>query len=546
MSDRKNKIIDILKKLAFFSEIKGDNFFKINAYNNAQKILSDLDVEKLYYNNELKNIKGIGKGIYHIIHEVIEKKEVEELLNIYQTLPESLYELKDIKGFGPKKIAILFKELNISSLSELEYAINENRLIAIKGFGEKSQSNILLSLKEKQKNQDLLRLDQALALFYEIKEQNHEAILVGKARRGEIVIDKLEILSSEKINIETSFTIITHKYPKNLLNICEFLLTGDEDFLKKIHSLAKNKNIKISFDGFIKDNNFIATKSEEEIFDLLNIYYIEPNMRDKNAVLVEKGKARPKIIELKDLQGTFHNHTLASDGINTLEEMRHKAIELGLSYISINDHSQSAFYAHGQKDQNILEQIAKIDLLNQDSLGKKCHLFSGTESDILADGSLDYGEEILKKLTVIIASIHSRLKQDEDAITLRVLNAIKNPYTTILGHPTGRLILGRKESLLNIGKVIEAAKKFAVVLELNANPHRLDLSVENLRLAKEAQVKISINPDAHSQSGLSDLHFGIMMAQKAHLGPEDVINSLSLTEIKNWLKKTREKRLTYA
>jgi DNA polymerase (family 10) len=547
ITNKKTIIIEVLERLALLGLLKGDNHFKIEAFKKAAHNLSSIEnFDDLYKEGRLREIPGIGKGITQIIDQVMHDEPILELLKPENIMPSSLFEVCNIKHVGPKKALILYKELGIKSIGELEYACLENRLLNLKGFGPKTQNNIIASIQEHRKNQGLFRIDQVYNAFLKLKEENKNIALVGDAKRGEITAPYLEVLVLNDIKKhQTNIPVKIHVCPsKELFGIYELFLTGDSNFLDKITDFALNKGFTLSLKGLFKKDQFLACPREEDIFSHLGLFFIDPIIRDQRSKLVSKTKLTPRLIELKDLRGAFHNHTVASDGKNTLEEMAHEASRCGLQYLSINDHSKSAFYAHGLKPDDILRQIESINLFNKNN--KDFYVFSGTESDILQNGDLDFDDSILEKLDIVVASIHSRLKQDEDEMTKRLIKAIENPYTTILGHPTGRLILDREPSKFSMEKILSKAHEHGVVMELNANPHRLDLSIEHLILAKEAKVMIAINPDAHSTKGLSDLYFGAMMAKKAHLTPDDVLNTLALDDIKKWIYKTKEKRLSYA
>lgn len=544
MPNFKDKLQQNLSDLVFLLELNNENIFKIKAFKNALEIINALSEENLKNQDLLKNTKGIGKGILELINTISHNQEPLELTELKNNLPISLKELTKISGLGVKRIKTLWQELKIKNLGELEYACKENRLLSLKGFGASIQKNIIESLKEISHNQGLLRLDQALKISDEILEilnklEFDKICLVAQACWQQEIIDNISFAVLTK-DIENNINFAYKNMAINLyitnnkdnFGFFCFKLNSDKKFFDNINNLARSKNIDLEKSKFIE---------EKEIFDILNIHYVEPQIRHKTNVLTHKSKPIKKLIELSDLQGAFHNHTLASDGKNSLEEMRIQAIKLGLNYISINDHSKQAFYANGLSDELLEKQLLQINKLNNDDLGKKCWLFSGTESDILANGELDFKNNTLSKLDVIIASVHMRLKQNEAEMTCRLINAVKNPYATILGHPTGRLLLARKPSIYDMEAVIKEAKNNLVALELNANPHRLDLCEEHLVLAKELGALICINADAHSTSGLHDLAYGIMIAKRAGLTAQDVLNCQSVYDIRSWLNQKKIK-----
>lgn len=560
MNNIKEKIINNIYDLIFLLQINDDNIFKIKAWQNALEIINNLDENLLSNQEELSKIKGIGKGIQSFIKESL-MQEPQDLILLKEKIPLSLQELTHINGLGIKRIKKLWQELDIKNLGELEYACQENRLALLKGFGEKIQASILADISQYNSNKKYLRLDEALALSLQITEilysigcQKVETAYPLCAKPE--IIDQLSfvILSKDnltdilsKISTIKNIQIQNNKiiYNNILINlfICKednnfgltmLYHTSPDNFWQLLQKRATELSINLDKQNIFADN-------EQDIFDLLNIFYVEAEYRHRTNYLVTKNKSAKNLIKLTDLQGAFHNHTIASDGAHSIEDMRIKAIDLGLKYISINDHSTQAVYANGLMANDLKAQIKKISKLNNDEFGQKCFIFSGTESDILADGLLDYDDDLLKMLDIIIASVHTRFKQNSKDMTNRLITALSNPYTTILGHPSGRLLLSRKAYEFDVEKVFLAAKNNNVALELNANPHRLDINEDMLVLAKELSIPICINADAHTKDGLKDLEYGIMMAKRAGLRSDDVLNCRSLDDIKQWLQSRKSK-----
>lgn len=496
MADLKQSVVDTLSKLAFFESVLGENPFKIRAYENGARIIEGLSghIKDLYENGELAQTKGIGKGILEIVRLVLEQKPVSELDKLQHQIPPSLLTLQQIEGLGPKRIGQLWKELGVSSLGELEYACQENRLSKLKGFGPKLQGSILSSIEHLLQNQHQWRLDQAQEMGNLLLEKAlsepaiKQAMLVGPLVQGEETVSQLDVL------LETSLQ------------------------LSEVSTLLKSPQIPVVFHLASTDK---AYQQEAEQLTRVTPYSKTPGA---------------KLIRREDLQGTFHNHTFASDGTASLEDMRLAAIQQGLSYISINDHSKSAYYAHGLSEEDLLRQIHSIHMLNQDALAKKCFLLSGTEADILGDGQLDYPPHILSQLDVVVASVHSRLKQNKEQMTARMVQAALNPQTTIIGHPTGRLLLARQPSDFDIEAFLDACANSGCAVELNSHPQRLDLKAQHVAMAKERGVLICINPDAHTVQGFQDLQYGIYIARKAGLTSYDVLNCRPLADVKKWLQ----------
>jgi DNA polymerase (family 10) len=414
-----------------------------------------------------------------------------------------------------------------------------------------------------------LRLDQALVLAHMICNKitrhfsKHTPIIVGDLRRGHDLVDSIEILiypslslnkiktflgliNTGEITLEKGpirgcsginheqITIKIFSASKIHTGISQILLTGSNKFIEKIIKYS-NKDI--------KELSSIESPSEEGAFKALGLTYIPAELRESHTNLIKLKKHVPVLIQLNDICGTFHNHTLASDGKNTIFEMRQAAINFGLKYISINDHSQSAFYAGGQHPDKLLEQIKEINILNKDSCASACFLLSGVESDIHLNGDLDYENNILEKLDIVVASVHNKLQLNYDDMTQRMVKAASQVYTNIIGHPTGRLLLIREPSTYDLEKLFEACKNNDVAVELNCQPARLDLCDRYLQIAKAYGVMVSINPDAHTIRGFEFLKNGIIIARRAGLTAYDVINTRSLHEIKEWIvKRTKKKK----
>lgn len=563
MSHMNDKIETTLNELALVSELLNENPFKTKAYKNAAFIAQSLPPSL----EEIKNVKGIGKGIFSIIEQIYLQKEPKELTELKNKVPGTLFELFKVNGLGPKRIKQLWQDLGIKSVGELLYACKENRLETLKGFGKAMQTKILEEAESLLLKAGKIRLDQAFLLSEALGNMLSSILtpqkicLAGKLNRKEEIIDEIDfvvliknIAAAKKI-IDENFTNVsfdetTHSLSfeylsvkcrlylvlkENLFGLVSLIANGDEDFLSNLKPFADKKGLTLSLCAIDHERDF---STEENVFDFLDLYFVEPEQRHKHGLIVQKGKIKPKLITLSDLRGAFHNHTVASDGKNTLLEMKEMAKAMNLSYISINDHSKSAFYAQGLKEDTLSKQTHDIHALNEKD--KDFFIFSGSEVDILKDGQLDYENEDLANLDIVVASVHRRFKQTYDEMTNRMLKALENPYVTMLGHPTGRLILSRNPSAFDMEQVIIKAKEQRVVLELNAHPQRLDLNEEHLRMAKQHDVLIAINADAHSTEGLKDLSYGIMIAQRAGLEPNDVFNCLSIQEVKTWLSVKRK------
>jgi len=561
----KKEIANILNDIGLLLELKGENPFKSRAYYNAARTIELLeeDIETLVKEDRLKEIKGIGEAINKKITELVLTGKMEYYENLKASIPEGLVEMLKIPGLGPKKIKIIYEKLNITTIRELEYACIENRLVDLPGFGEKTQKKIWEGIQfvKQFSGQHLFAevYTEALKLkeYLDMTKTALVTEIAGSLRRKKEIVKDIDILASAsdsskvmeafvnyqdvreviakgdtktsvtlKSGINTDLRVVTEKeFPYALHHF-----TGSKEHNTAMRHRAKQMGIKMNEYGLFKGDKLIECKSEEEIFNKLGLLYIPPELRENMGEIeaAEKGEL-PKLIEEKDIKGVFHVHTTYSDGANTLVEMVEAARKLGYKYIGITDHSKSAFYAGGLKEEDLVRQWEEIEELN-----KKYNdivIFKGIESDILPDGSLDYGEEILKQFEFVIASIHSHFRMSKEDMTKRMIKAIENKYTTIIGHVTGRLLLARDSYEIDIYEVIEAAAHYGKIIEINANPYRLDLDWRYVKHAKEKGVKLAICPDAHSIEGLNDVKYGVGIARKGWLEAKDVINTYEVHEI---------------
>ena len=540
-----------LRLLSQLMELHEVNPFKIKSIANAA-----FKVDKLPFpiasktSGEMEKIDGIGKSTATKIIELLETGEIAELQELLDNTPEGVVEMMGIKGIGPKKVATIWRDLGIENVGELYYACNENRLIEAKGFGLKTQEDIVKSIEFRMASNGKFLyarvepeanrlLDDIRALFVgalvefasdfrRLCEVISELVIVVGTRDNEMTINMLsqsEILKNITVDrnhiggeLENGLLVDIVCVEKRYFYKELFLQTGNDE-----HIEAVLKRIGDEVD---------QPESEEIIYTKAGLTFIKPELREGETFIqrAEDNKL-PTLISYHDLKGTLHNHSTWSDGVNTIEEMAIYCRDtLKLEYLGMCDHSKTAVYAKGLNIERVLQQMEEIDHLNKKLDG--FHIFKGIESDILGDGSLDYPEEILKKFDFIVASVHSNLKMDEEKATTRLIKAIENPYTTILGHPTGRLLLSRKGYPIDYKKVIDACAANKVVIEINANPLRLDLDWRWQQYALEKGVWLSINPDAHRNEGFLDMHYGVAVARKGGLTKEMCLNALSLQDIK--------------
>ena len=532
---RNNELLSgILEQMAFLAELKDENPFKVRALANAGSIISELpkDVADLLASGEIKKIAGIGKGTQAITKEFVETGKVSEFDELLKGLPESILELREVRGLGPKKIKQLLEQLGIASLAELEYACAENRLVDLKGFGEKTQGNVLKNIKAMMGYKGKVILPMALQEADEVAEALKKLKGVkrvertGELRRHSEVIASIDFLvegeaeaALKKAGFSEEGGAFTRQSERGM-KVRAFTTSAKDFGSRWIETTGPAE--------FLKNFGvFPAAATEEEIFLGKKRSYLPPECR-------ELGIAPKDLLEEKDIRGVFHLHTTWSDGKNTIEEMAQAASALGYEYLGVSDHSQTAFYAHGLDEKRVLEQKKEIEAAQKKFPGVR--IFHGIESDILADGALDYPAAFLKKFDFVIASVHGQMKMGRLDMTKRICGALRNPATTWLGHWTGRLLLGREGFDFDVEEVLKCAAEEGKGIELNANPYRLDIDWRLLPRAVELGIPIGIHPDAHSAGGLEDTRFGVWMARKAGLTPAQVLNTKPRKEMEAWLR----------
>ncbi|MBA3664946.1 MAG: DNA polymerase/3'-5' exonuclease PolX [Bacteroidetes bacterium] len=528
-------ICDALELSGKLLELHGENPFKIKAYTNSAYKLS-----KLRYDFEGKTLKdietieGIGKSISGKIYELMQNGTTHELQELMEKTPVGVIQMLSVKGLGPKKVGQLWRELQLESVGELLYACYENRLTALKGFGEKTQEAVKQSIEFKLANSQKQHYASVEPLVKKIvdfiSEQQPELTVmpVGQVRRKCEVIDAITILLDGEKTCDTS------KLESGIPMPVTFVTCTPEEFHYHLFDLTATDEHKAQ-SGFDDLSEKLFT-DEEEIYSQLGLQYIEPELREglKEVSLARENNI-PELIEYTDLKGILHNHSLYSDGVHSLKEMADYCKELGFEYFGICDHSKTAVYAQGLSIEKVIMQQQEIDKLNAAYSGFK--ILKGIESDILSDGSLDYPSDILKTFDFIVASIHSNFKMSEEQATKRLIKAIENPFTSIIGHPTGRLLLARPGYPIDHKKVIDACAANKVYVELNAHPYRLDIDWRWINYCMDRNVMISINPDAHHKQGFHDMHYGICAARKGMLTKEMCLNALPLGKLQEAFKK---------
>jgi DNA polymerase (family 10) len=569
----KSDIITILNEIAELLELTGENPFKVRAYYNAARTLEGQteEVADLVKSGKLAELPGFGEALTEKITTLVTTGKLPYYEDLKKKIPEGLLQMIRIPGLGPKKAKALYDKLKIDSIEKLEKACQEHKVAKLGGFGEKSEQKILEGITHHKKYAERHLYHEAWeaarAIAEKLKKRKDilQCEIAGSLRRHNETIGDVDILVSSKkpeaAIIMDYFTelpevesIVAKGETKSSVNLKgsgiqvdlrviaenEFpfalhYFTGSKEHNILMRARAQEMGLKLNEYGLftIKGEKRVACKSEEEIFKKLKLTYIPPELREATHEIeaAEKNKI-PKLIEEKDIRGVFHVHSTWSDGTAPLEKMIEEAERLKLDYVGISDHSQSAYYANGMKPPRVKEQEKEIEKLRKKF---KIRIFWGIESDILPDGSLDYKEDILERFDFVIASIHSAFTMPEAEMTKRIIIALKNKYTTMLGHATGRLLLSREPYAVDMKKVIDAAADYGKVIELNAHPYRFDLDWRLGPYAKEKGVKVAINPDAHAIADIAYYRLGVGIARKGWLTKEDVITTYPVSQLEKLL-----------
>ena len=573
----KKQVAAKLKEMVVLLELQDENRFKVRAYQNAARTLETLseDLGTLIAEGKLMEIRGIGSAMAEKITSIYQTGSHPEYDKLRAGIPDGLLELLRIPGLGPRKVKLLWEKLDISTIGSLEYACQENRLLGLEGFGPRSQQKILDGIEMLRKFKDRHRLSDARLAAEELQKtmSNFPGVIrceiAGSLRRWRETVKDIDILASAaekdapaimqkfvslpavetvsarghtkssvvlKSGIQADLRVVTDaQFPFALHHF-----TGSKEHNIALRARAKNLDCKINEYGLFHGDELLACGNEEEIYQKLGLRFIPPELRENLGEIeaAEKGEL-PHLVQAEDIQGMLHVHSQYSDGVSSIPEMADACRRGGYRYLLICDHSRSSFVAHGLTEERVAEQHREIDRLNA-AADNSFRILKGIECDILPDGRLDFSDEILATFDAVVASIHSRFNMTETQATDRIIKAMRNPYVTILGHPTGRLLLARDGYPLNIPAILRAAAELGVAIELNANPHRLDLDWRFCRQAREMGVKISINPDAHRLQGLEDMRYGLGIARKGWLRKEDVLNAGSLQDFRRFAAARRK------
>lgn len=529
---------DLLAKLM---ELHDDNPFKIKTYANAYLSLRKLEGNLAEMSKaELASIKGVGSTVADKIKELVETGEMKALEKFREMTPEGIQQMLSIKGLGPKKVKQIWKEMEIETIGELLYACNENRLVAYSGFGPKIQADIIEKLEYFQASQGKFlyahvhkQAEKCLELI-QTKQTSTKIEICGDVRRMMPEVKGIELLSDAALvdifpEIESMEYIDDQWY---FIGIPIFIYVSEsERFDQELFRLNCSESFYAAF-----SNEELSVGDDQMIFKNKGLPFIPAEFREHTDALSKNESYIQNLIVVEDIQGIVHNHSTYSDGLHTLKEMADYVRDSGFKYFVISDHSKSAGYASGLNEESVLMQWNEIENLNN-QFADGFKIYKGIESDILTDGSLDYSDDILAGFDLVIASVHSVLNMDEEKATRRLITAIENPYTRILGHPTGRLLLARRGYPVDYKKVIDACAANNVVIELNANPQRLDLDWTWIPYALDKHVKVAINPDAHSKESIHYIKYGVAAARKGGLTKDMCLNSMNKEAFDQWLSR---------
>lgn len=544
-------VASLLREYAQRTALRGGNPYRAKAYSRAADSLAALAVplDELIAEDRLTEIPGVGDAIADIITKLHKTGSHPSLEKLRKEIPAGVLEMLAVPGLRPEKVLRLHKDLGIGSLSELETAAKDDRIKKTKGLGAALQTKILRNLTIAKSGEGRLHLHRAAALLAHAKDSIRKSrpelkrvTIAGDFRRGCELVGDLAIVAEaakpDKTSTPSADGLQIRVSDSKHFGAALLFATGSAGHIEQLQALAAESGLRLGADGLHKGRMLIAGE-EAEIYRALGLPFIDPELREGRGEIEAalKGKL-PKLVTDQDLRGILHCHTDASDGIETLETMAKATHQRGFEYFGVADHSKSAHYAGGLSLEEIAQQHREADRLNK-RFGKDFRILKGIESDILADGSLDYDDDVLERFDFVVASIHGRFKLDRKAQTQRLLRAISDPHTTIIGHMTGRQLQRRPGYEIDVEKVLRACAKHDVVVEINAHPWRLDLDWRWHQAALEFGCMLSVNPDAHSIPELDHMHWGVLMARKGGVPADRVLNAMKLPEITRYLRQKR-------
>ena len=565
-------VVNILEQFADVLEFKGETPFKINAYRRAARNIGDLseDIKKIWQEGRLSEIPGVGKALVEKLDQFLRTGRIRRLDEHLKTVPKQLFELLSIQNFGPKTAALAYKELGVETLKDLHTVAHNGRLATLPGMGPKKVANIIKSLQFYETAQKSISIGAATVLISEMidyleqaagnsikrispagsvrrfKETVHDVDILAETDDGKAVIEQFvafpritRVLGAGEtkgsVLVDDRFQVDLRAIPGESYGAAQQYFTGSKAHNVKLREIAKKQGFKINEYGIYQDDKKIGGVHEEEIYQTLGMSWIAPELReDRGEIEAAQAGALPTLVSLDDIKADLHMHTTNSDGQHSLAALVGFVRQRGYDYMAVCDHSKSAVYANGLDEQRVLRAVEEIRRLNEHT--KEFTILAGAEVDILADGRLDYADDILRQLDFVVASIHSAFQQDP---TARTIAAMENPYVDVIGHPTGRLISRREGFRLDIDRVVEAAQRTGTALEVNSYWDRLDLNDVNVRRAVAGGVKISINTDAHHHNHLSMMALGVGTARRGWAKKEDVINTFSIDALRAWQKRNQ-------
>ena len=552
------EISGLLREIGNRMVLKGGNPYRSRAYSRAADnlALSTIPIDQLIEEERLTEIPGVGDALAAVIAKLYETGEHPSLEKLRSETPQGVLEMLRLPGLRPDWIKKLYHDLGITSLNDLEDAARSGRLKSTTGFGPAFQAKVLQAIEMSRRPQGRHLHRAAGAIGYataELARSHPELTMItpaGEFRRGCELVGTLVMvavdprLKGKNRTITAGDSLAVHVTSKERYGITLLLATGSAEHIEALRLVAQSKACVIDEEGLHKKNRILARESEEDIYETLGLPFIHPELRETGAeVQMALDNKLPELVTTKDIRGVLHAHTTESDGADTLQDMAQATKSRGYVYLGLTDHSQTAHYAGGLKAEDVLAQHKQIEKLNK-TLGAKFRVFKGIESDILPDGSLDYSEDILNSFDLVIASVHSQFRMSKSEQTARIVRAVSNPHTTILGHVTGRQLLRRPGYEVDMEAILKACAKHGVAIEINANPWRLDLDWRWCARGLELGCLFSVNPDAHSTEEIDNVQWGVLMARKGAVPADRVLNTLSLAQFDAHLRRRKENRTT--
>ncbi len=566
------EIADILNETADFLEIKGKDDFRINAYRNAARTIQDLSTgisQMTEDDKDIRSLPGIGKSKAKKVKEIVRTGHLKQLDKLKRQFPSSLTEILKLEQLGPKRVKILYDKLRIESIDDLKKAVKHGEIEELEGFGEKTAKKILEEVKHfrKQGGSQRVKLHEAgemiQPLLKYLEEEMEDVTLTGSYRRMKETVGDIDIVCTasnremamqhfvdyeemqeilahgetrSSIRLRTNLRVDIRIVRKSVLGAAKLYFTGSRAHTVVLRKMAKEEGYKMNEYGIYKGKKRVAGKTERDMYKKLGLSYIEPELRENlGEIEAAKEDKLPDLVTKNDIRGDLHTHTKATDGKYSIKEMAEAAIERGYEYYAITEHSKKVAMAGGLNEQELEKQMEEIDELNKKMKGLR--IIKGIEVDILEDGKLDLPDKVLKKLDLVIGSVHYNMNLSRKKQTRRICKAMETPYFNILGHPTGRMINKRREYDLDMNEIIKEALNNDCYLEINSNPDRIDLKDKYIRQAREAGLKLAITTDAHSIGNLDYIQYGVGQARRGWMGKNDIINTRSWKDLERMLKR---------